>query len=115
MRVGRHFDVRETRKFALAVYFAAVAILAAWPSSAAVAGGCTPFGNPPQTLVSSPVPMCTGGTTLGPWNDSDGTPRYACLYQAGAASTSNPLPLLVWLHPSSVTADSITSTNILSF
>ena len=117
MRVGRHFDVREPRGLALALsIFAAVAVLAAWPSSVAVAGGCTPFGNPPQTLVSSPVPMCTGGTTLGPWNDSDGTPRYACLYEAGAASTSNPLPLVIFLHPSLTTADiTETGTNFLEY
>jgi len=120
MSAGHHshvlVHVRETRGLALALSIcAAVAVLAAWPCSETLASGCSPFGNPPQTLVSSPVPMCTGGTTLGPWNDSDGTPRYACLYEAAAASTSNPLPLLVWLHPSSVTADSITSTNILSF
>src|SRR5258708_9388347 len=90
-------------------------MLAAWPASIADAAGCSPFGNPPQTLISNPVPNCLGGTRLGPWNDSDGTPRYACLYQPTSATKSNPLPLLVWIHPSLVTADSITSTNILSF
>ncbi len=93
----------------------AIATLAAGPGSAAAATACSPFGNPPQTLISNPVPICAGGTLLGPWNDSDGTPRYACLYEPLGASESNPLPLLVWLHPSLVTADSITSTNILSF
>lgn len=109
---------RTTRRFVLAgslFVFVAVAVLAASPSSAAAAAGCSPFGNPPQTLVSNPVPMCTGGKLLGPWNDSDGTPRYACLYEPASASTSTPLPMLVWLHPSLVTADSITSTNILAF
>jgi predicted esterase len=116
MTAGHQSHLREIRKVALAVsLFAAIMILVARPSSSAAATGCTPFGNPPQTLVSSPVPMCTGGKLLGPWNDSDGTPRYACLYSPSAASTSNPLPMLVWLHPSSVNADSITSTNILLF
>ena len=108
--------VRGMRTFALAgSVFAIVASLAVSPGRAAAATGCTPFGNPPQTFVSSPVPMCTGGKLLGPWNDSDGTPRYACLYAPSTASVSNPLPMLVWLHPSSVNADSITSTNILLF
>jgi predicted esterase len=116
MTAGHQSHLREIRKVALAVsLFAAIMILVARPSSSAAATGCTPFGNPPQTLVSSPVPMCTGGKLLGPWNDSDATPRYACLYSPSAASTSNPLPMLVWLHPSSVNADSITSTNILLF
>jgi hypothetical protein len=116
MTAGHQSHLREIRKVALAVsLFAAIMILVARPSYSAAATGCTPFGNPPQTLVSSPVPMCTGGKLLGPWNDSDGTPRYACLYSPSTASTSNPLPMLVWLHPSSVNADSITSTNILLF
>lgn len=116
MTAGYQSYLRQIRKVAFAVsLFAALRIVSASSSSAAAATGCTPFGNPPQTLVSSPVPMCTGGKLLGPWNDSDGTPRYACLYSPSAASTSNPLPMLVWLHPSSVNADSITSTNILLF
>ncbi len=116
---GCHFyHIREMRKFAIAVsLFAAfnVALLAASPAASAATVGCGPFGDPPQTMLSNPVPACLGGTRLGPWNDSDGTPRYACLYQPPAATPSNPLPLLVWLHPSLVTADSITSTNILAF
>jgi hypothetical protein len=118
MRAIHLYDILETRWFAIvSSLFAAVAIatLAASPGSAAAAIGCTPFGDPPQTLLSDPVPNCFGGTRLGPWYDSDGTPRYACLYEPAGASPSNRLPLLVWLHPSLVTADSITSTNILAF
>ena len=113
----RHFcDIREARGLVVSIFAViALAMLSAWPDSIAAAAGCTPFGNPPQTLVSDPVPNCTGGTLLGPWNDSDGTPRYACLYSPASATKSNPLPMLVWIHPSLVTADSITSTNILSF
>ena len=113
----RHFcDIREARSLVVSIFAViALAMLSAWPDSIAAAAGCTPFGNPPQTLVSDPVPNCTGGTLLGPWNDSDGTPRYACLYSPASATKSNPLPMLVWIHPSLVTADSITSTNILSF
>src|SRR5258707_10852335 len=110
--------VHHLRRIASAIsVFAAVALamLAAWPASIAVAAGCSPFGNPPQTLISDPVPNCFGGTPLGPWNDSDGTPRYACLYKPASATMTNRLPMLVWIHPSLVTADSITSTNILSF
>jgi hypothetical protein len=113
--------VRETRRFAFAVslfVLVAVAMLGASPDRARAASGCTPFGNPPQTLIMNEVPMCNAapnGKLLGPWNDSDGTPRYACLYAPASASTSNPLPMLVWIHPSLVTADSIISTNILSF
>lgn len=68
---------------------------------------CTPFGNPPQKLIANIVPRCSLGTRLGPWPDSDGTPRYACLYGPSAASSTNPLPLVVFLHPSTVTADAV--------
>jgi Esterase PHB depolymerase len=115
---GCHFYIRKTCRLALAVSLfaaAAFATQAASPGSAAAQTGCGPFGDPPQTLLSDPIPTCAGGTLLGPWNDSDGTPRYACLYLPPAATATNPLPLLVWLHPSLVTADSIASTNILSF
>lgn len=118
MRVSQLSHICEVRKLGLALpLFAvvAVAMLAAWPGPAIAAGGCGPFGDPPQTFISNEVPICLGGTRLGPWNDSDGTPRYACLYEPASATTSNPLPLLVWLHPSLVTADSIISTNILFF
>jgi poly(3-hydroxybutyrate) depolymerase len=109
-------DIREARSLALSLFAAvALAMLAAWPGSAVAASGCGPFGDPPQTLIMNEVPNCIGGTRLGPWNDSDGTPRYACLYAPASASASNKLPLLVWIHPSLVTADSITSTNILLF
>ena len=96
---------------------ATIAMIAAMPDRASAQSGCTPFGNPPQTLIMNEQPTCTAGLNgklLGPWNDSDGTPRYACLY-AGSATTANPLPMLVWIHPSLVTADSISSTNILFF
>jgi poly(3-hydroxybutyrate) depolymerase len=120
MRVSLLSRVRDPWRFALAVslFVLVAAMLAASTDQAAQAAGCTQFGNPPQTLNSSPVPMCnaaTNGKLLGPWNDSDGTPRYACLYAPAAASATNPLPMLVWIHPSLVTADSIVSTNILSF
>jgi poly(3-hydroxybutyrate) depolymerase len=115
MRVHFRIDSRRLHSLTFVVSLLAAAILTALPDTAAAASACGPFGNAPQTLISNPVPLCVGGTRLGPWNDSDGTPRYACLYAPAAASTSNRLPLLVWLHPSLVTADSITSTNILSF
>jgi hypothetical protein len=109
-------DIREARSLA-ASFFAiiVVATLAVSSGSSSAATACSPFGNPPQTLISNEIPNCIGGTRLGPWNDSDGTPRYACLYQPASATKSNPLPMLVWIHPSLVTADSIISTNILSF
>jgi hypothetical protein len=118
MTVSHFCRVGEHRRRVLAgPLFAAfaLAILAGSAGSAPAATGCSPFGNPPQTLIMNEVPTCAGGTLLGPWNDSDGTARYACLYQPASASASNKLPLLVWLHPSLVTADSIISTNILSF
>ncbi len=65
----------------------------------AVEAQCTAYGDPPATLIANIVPLCSRGTRLGPWNDADGTPRYACLYEPEAASASAPLPLLVFLQP----------------
>jgi len=95
MRVTYRVHIREMRGIAFALSL--VAVVAMRPS-VGLAAGCGPFGDSPQTVVSDPVPICLGGTRLGPWNDSDSTPRYACLYTPAAASSSNPLPMLVWLH-----------------
>jgi hypothetical protein len=79
------------------------------------AQACSPFGDPPATLVGQQtIPSCTGGQLQGPWNDSDGTPRYACLYESSHASTLTPLPLIVFLHPSLISADALRVTNILA-
>jgi hypothetical protein len=85
-------------------------------SSIAAADGCNPFGNAPRSLVANnTVTTCAGGTTIGPWPDGDGTPRSACLYEPSSASTANPLPLVVYLHPSLFTADTIPfATNLLT-
>src|SRR6202521_2131144 len=77
---------------------------------------CGPFGDPPAKLIANVVASCADGTTIGPWNDADGTARYACLYQPPAASPSKPLPLIVYLHPSLANADSVRRyTNLLDF
>ena len=91
-----------------------VFLLAALGSRTVMAQSCTPFGNPPAALVGAQtVPSCMGGQLLGPWNDSDGTPRYSCLYESSNASTLNTLPLIVFLHPSLFSADALRLTNIL--
>jgi hypothetical protein len=77
---------------------------------------CGPFGNPPRNMIANVVPTCPEGEVLGPWKDSDGTPRYACLYQPPAMKPRKPLPLIVYLHPSLVNADSVYKfTNLLDF
>lgn len=83
---------------------------------------CGPFGDPPAEIghgwvadsVSEHNPFCFGGKTLGPWRDAEGTERYACLYEPTAASKRNPLPLVVFLHGSIFTADSIKVTGLTS-
>ena len=106
------------RRIVCAVFFAVVAGVSLMVHDAH-AQSCTPYGNAPATLTGSDnpiVPLCTGGQVLGPWSDSDGSPRYSCLYESTNASTSNPLPLVVFLHPSLATADTLEfGTNILSF
>jgi hypothetical protein len=84
--------------------------------AAAEKKSCGPFGNPPAKMIANVVPACPDGETLGPWKDSDGTPRYACLYQPPPAKPARPLPLIVYLHPSLVNADSVYKfTNLLDF
>jgi poly(3-hydroxybutyrate) depolymerase len=81
------------------------------------AADCGPFGDAPRAQVTdTTVTTCDGGITVGPWNDAGGTPRHACLYEPAAASAAAPLPLVVYLHPSLFTADTIpVATNLLSF
>ena len=78
---------------------------------------CTRFGNAPRAIVPDvTATSCLGGATLGPWNDADGTPRRACLWEPASASPDARLPLLVYLQPSLFTADTVpAATNILDY
>src|SRR5262249_18569853 len=60
---------------------------------------------------------CAGGTMMAPWTDPDGTTRRACLYEPASATPGRPLPLIVYLHPSLFTADTLQAPgmNLLSF
>ena len=78
----------------------------------------SPFGNSPRPVVNTSLPgqdntkpSCTGGTLLGPRADADGNPRWACLY-APIPLPSHPLPLVVYIHPSLYTADTLGVTNL---
>lgn len=83
---------------------------AAWGASEP----CGPFGDPPARFIKSIIPKCTNGVRLGPWSGAGGAPRYACLYEPPQSSASKPLPLVVYLHPSLFTADSVRdATNLL--
>jgi dienelactone hydrolase len=78
---------------------------------------CTPFGNAPRPIVpDTTVLTCLGGTMMAPWTDADGTERHACLYEPPGASPGTPLPLIVYVHPSLFTADTLAAaTNVLDF
>jgi len=101
-----------------------VILAAALPWLGGVASGeqsqCGPFGNPPAevqhgffaTFVSDHNPVCFGGQILGPWKDSSGSERYACLYEPKSAGADNPLPLVVFLHGSIASADSVLATGL---
>ena len=104
---------RAMRAFVIAVLITLVAV--GWADRLAQAQTCGPFGDPPATFISSPKPYCWGGERLGPWNDSDGNPRYACLYEPDSAAANNRLPLLVFIHPSLVPAGSVRITNLLRY
>jgi len=84
----------------------------------AAADGCNPFGNAPRAMVQDLTQLtCAGGTMMATWSDPDGTPRRACLYEPASASAAKPLPLIVYLHPSLFTADTLKAPgmNLLDF
>ncbi len=103
--------LRSLRAFLLSCVAAAVAI----PGTASA--DCSPFGDAPRPITTDVTQLtCNGGTMMPTWSDPDGTPRRACLYEPASASPSAPLPLVVYIHPSLFTADTISVvTNILSF
>jgi poly(3-hydroxybutyrate) depolymerase len=94
-------------------------ILCAVASVAATAGAdtCNPFGDAPRPVTPNNEPVtCYPGTTMSAWTDADGNARTACLYEPASASPASPLPMIVYLHPSLFTADTISAaTNILDF
>jgi poly(3-hydroxybutyrate) depolymerase len=96
-----------------------VLVLCAVASVAATARAdtCSPFGNAPRPMTTDVTQLtCSGGTTMPTWSDPDGNTRTACLYEPASASAASPLPLIVYLHPSLFTADTIpTATNLLDF
>jgi predicted esterase len=72
------------------------------------AQSCTAFGNAPRGNVLAVLPLCgDGGSLLGGFNDSEGTPRFACLYPPSAPVSGVHYPMIVWLHPSLANADSV--------
>ena len=84
--------------------------------------GCSPFGDPPAqvdrgwfaSFVTARNSVCLGGTWLGPWTDGNGDARYACLYEPRrAAGEREPLPMLVFLHPSETSAYSVILTGLV--
>jgi len=81
------------------------------------ADDCNRFGDAPRPIVQDITQLtCSGGTMMAAWSDPDGTPRRACLYEPASASPATPLPLVVYIHPSLFTADTLTAaTNILDY
>lgn len=97
----------------------AVVLAASFPACVfpvlARAQSCTEYGDPPATVFPDTTSLsCTGGKVLGPLPDPAGTPRYACLYAPASAGRTGPaLPLVIYLHPSLFTADTLEgATNI---
>ncbi len=100
----------------------AVIVMMAFVSGAnsVMAAQCTPFGDSPAkvnhgwfaSFLSRHTPLCRRGIVLGPWKDPSGQNRYACLYVPAYAGKENPLPLIVFLHGSVATADSVSFTGL---
>src|SRR5208283_5366060 len=110
----------------IAMRAGAITAIIAWLMSTALlrcayaADQCTPFGDPPATVnqgvfaksFAAHNPICFGGRALGSWKDAGGSDRYACIYEPEQHSRDNPLPLVVFLHGSLATADSIKLTGL---
>jgi pimeloyl-ACP methyl ester carboxylesterase len=95
----------------------ALAALIAAAGARPAAATCSPFGNEPRPMVQNlTATTCAGGQHIGPWVDGDGTQRDACLWAPPSASPANQLPLVVYIHPSLFTADTVPfATNLLEF
>ncbi|MGO9452594.1 MAG: hypothetical protein ACLQDV_16375 [Candidatus Binataceae bacterium] len=84
---------------------------------------CSPFGDPPAQVdrswiagaVTARNSVCPGGTRLGPWTDANGDERYACLYEPShePSRAGERLPMLVFLHPSQLSAYSVVLTGLV--
>ena len=102
---------------------ASIALMVALLASLNVFAGtkCSPFGDPPAqvdrgwypSLVTARNSVCLGGKLLGPWSDGNGDARYACLYEPAGAAEREPLPMLVFLHPSETGAYSVNLTGLV--
>jgi len=97
------------------------ALLASFDVFAFAATRCNPFGDPPAqvdrgwyaSFVTARSSVCPGGTRLGPWTDTNGDARYACLYEGAYADERQPLPMLIFLHPSETSAYSVLLTGLV--
>jgi poly(3-hydroxybutyrate) depolymerase len=76
---------------------------------------CGPYGDPPAKTIAPYKPYCWGGKRLGPWQDADGTQRYACLYEPSPAQPRGRFPMIVYLHPSLFGVETIHLTNLLHY
>ena len=82
---------------------------------------CSPFGDPRAqvdrgwfaSFVSGVNSLCLGGTLVGPWTDGNGDARYACVYQPPRAGERQPLPMVIFLHPSETSAYSVILTGLV--
>jgi dienelactone hydrolase len=113
---------RIARFAQVAVVVLVLALAATLGQSRAAAGpACGPFGDPPAELlrgyfasfVDRHSPICIGGAVLGPWTDSSGAQRYACIYAPAEPAKDSPLPLVVFLHGSLATADTVWLTGLV--
>jgi len=100
-----------------------IALMAALSASGDVFGGagCSPFGDAPAQVnqgwfakvVTAGSSACIGGRLLGPWSDLNGGARYACLYEPASQGEREPLPMVVFLHPSLTSAYSAIFTGLV--
>jgi pimeloyl-ACP methyl ester carboxylesterase len=104
----------------LGAAFAIVAAITIAANALAAGPRCGPFGDPPARVqhgwfarfISNHNPICFGGMVAGPWQDAGGIDRYACVYEPGWATKENFMPLVVFLHGSVASADSVVLTGL---
>lgn len=104
----------DRRRLALLLALSCCTLVAACKKPESVT--CSPFGDSPATLFENYIPACNEGSRLGPWKDRDGLARHACLYEPDHVSSTKPLPLVVFIHPSLFAADILERwTNLLDY
>jgi dienelactone hydrolase len=96
--------------------FGMILCISAGPCSAQISNqGCSAFGNAPASMIHPFEGICPGGKRLGPWKDSDGNRRFACVFEPRLLQSGAKLPMIVYLHPSLFGVWTVRLTGLLNY